>query len=118
MAEIIFRKKELQNAIDKLNALRKAETMMRRTPPQTVGGGQAVTEMKELGKIFLQVSEHFETLLTNTIAFLQNAHDTMKETDELLIKLIRPFEGPTKFTEVFKDAAQVSPQNSTTDATP
>lgn len=81
MAEINVNLTEIDNAITKLHELQSECNSRNTTPPATVGGGKTVNELEDIANIYKTLNTHFETLLSNTISFLQNVRDSYTASD-------------------------------------
>lgn len=81
MAEIKVKVSEINNAITKLQGLQSKCNSRNTTPPVTVGGGKTVNELENIANVYKTLNTQFETLLSNTISFLQNVRDSYTASD-------------------------------------
>lgn len=80
MAEIKVKVSEINNAITRLQGLQRCNSR-NTTPPVTVGGGKTVNELENIANVYKTLNTQFETLLSNTISFLQNVRDSYTASD-------------------------------------
>lgn len=81
MAEIKVKVSEINNAIIRLQGLQSRCSSRSTTPPATIGGGKTVNELEDIAHVYKTLNTQFETLLSNTISFLQNVRDSYTDSD-------------------------------------
>lgn len=81
MAEIKINITEIDGTITRLKALQSRCSGMNTAAPSTVGGGRAVNELEAIAAVFKATHTSLDTLIGNTIAFLQNVRDSYVSSD-------------------------------------
>lgn len=81
MAEIKIIISEIDSDISKLHSLHSRCIGAKATPPNVVGGGQAVGEMEEIAKLFKELNADTAELIMKSVSFLQSVKASYVASD-------------------------------------
>lgn len=90
MGNIDVKIKEITNYINQLKKLKQTLDSSKKAPPSTVGGGQTVNELEEIGKMYQMLNTHLSSMIGSTISFLEVTRRGFETTDAGLAKKLKP----------------------------
>lgn len=82
MSEIIIDTENLTSEIDKLKTLREKISNNKESATTVVGGGTTVEEIENLGNEFKSMEVKMESLVRNTILFMNNVKNSYVTSDK------------------------------------
>lgn len=82
MSEIKINIENLDSEINKLKELEKKITTNKKKPIAVVGGGTTVANIEEIGNDYKNMEEKMETLVKNTISFMDNIKKSYVTSDK------------------------------------
>ncbi len=86
MGEISIKNDNLTIDIEKLKTLKSRVAASNIKPPAVVGDGTSIYEIEKIGKNYQDINEKIETLLSNTISFLENVKNSYQGNDNKAAK--------------------------------
>ncbi|MCR5144631.1 MAG: hypothetical protein K6B67_04915 [Lachnospiraceae bacterium] len=89
MSEIVIDINNLDSEINRLRDLKKTITNNKKKPPNTIGGGSAISNIEKIGNDYKCMEEKMEVLVQNTVGLMENIRNSYLESDIKATKTIR-----------------------------
>jgi uncharacterized protein Yka (UPF0111/DUF47 family) len=81
MKEINISIEALEKEIDSLRRLQSSSIVFRLGPQNLVSGGKTVGELEKIADMYKTLNDDFTTLISNTIAFMENVKNSYMSND-------------------------------------
>ena len=81
MKEISISVESLEKGIDSLRRLQTTTMAIRSSPQNLFSGGKTVEKLEKMADIYSKLEGDFATLVSNTIAFMENVKNSYMATD-------------------------------------
>lgn len=89
MSEIKIDIANLDSEIERLKELKKKITMNKKNPTSVVGGGGTISNIEKIGNDYKDLEEKMESLVQNTISFMENVKNSYVNSDKKAAKTIK-----------------------------
>lgn len=83
MSEILVKTTVLEDEIKNLQQLGVKVILTEKKPPNIVGNGKSIQDIKQLCKLYQQMHKDLSILISNTIQTLQNINDNYIASDKM-----------------------------------